>query len=170
MVVLCDRDLIRRCRRGLIKPWLDGDERLVQPASIDVHLGKDLLLEVEYTPDLERFVMEGSYFVDPGEFLLGHTNETVRIPEDCVGDFVLRSSVARAGLNHALSGLLDPGFEGQVTLELQNWRRFWPVQIKPGMRIGQIVLHRLSGRPRRSYAQIGHYQNQRGATPSNYNF
>lgn len=171
MVVLCDRHLLRRIRRGLIQPWFPEDNRHVQPASIDVHLGDELLLEQQKVVEFRRYRMPTSgYPVDPGEFLLGTTQEVVHIPEDCVGDFVLRSSVARAGLNHALSGLLDPGFEGQVTLELQNWRRYWPVRITPGMRIGQIVLHRLSGRPRRSYAQIGNYQGQRGATPSNYNF
>lgn len=171
MAVLCDRDLLRRIRRGLIQPWFPGDERHVQPASIDVHLGDELLLEQQKVREFHRHRMPTcGYEVAPGEFLLGTTQEVVHIPEDCVGDFVLRSTIARAGLNHALSGLLDPGFEGQVTLELQNWRRYWSVRISPGMRIGQIVLHRLSGRPRRSYAQIGNYQGQRGATPSNYNF
>lgn len=167
MVVLSDRDLLRRCRRGLLRPWRS---KHIQPASIDVHLSGSLQLESRTSPALVPFVMFDGYLVEPGEFLLGSTREIVRIPEDCVGDFVLRSTIARAGLNHALSGLLDPGFEGQVTLELQNWRRYWPIRIHPGMRIGQIVLHKLSRRPRRSYAAIGNYQNQRGATPSNYNF
>lgn len=168
MTVLCDRDLLRRCRRGLLWPWT---LEAIQPASIDLHLSSSLQLESEVTPELQPFEMApDGYSVEPGEFLLGCTREVVRIPEDCVGDFVLRSTIARAGLNHALSGLLDPGFEGQITLELQNWRRFWPVRIHPGMRIGQIVLLRLSRRPRRSYAQIGNYQGQRGATPSNYNY
>lgn len=167
MVVLADRDLLRRCRRGLLLPWR---AECVQPASIDVHLSDSVCLESADNPELITTQLEGPYAMQPQEFLLGCTAERVSIPLDCVGDFVLRSTVARMGLNHALSGLLDPGFEGQVTLELVNVRRFWPVTIQPGMRIGQIVLHRLSRRrPLRSYAQIGHYQGQRGATASNYN-
>jgi deoxycytidine triphosphate deaminase len=55
----------------------------------------------------------------------------------------------------------DPGFEGQVTLELSNIGSI-AVKLYPGMRIAQIVLHQLSSPAESPYGlQRGsHYQLQ----------
>ena len=65
-------------------------------------------------------IREGEPFVlHPGEFALGSTIERVRIPNDLVARVEGRSSFGRlAVVVHATAGFIDPGFTGQITLEL----------------------------------------------------
>ena len=71
---------------------------------------------------------------------------------------------------HSTAGLADPGFEGQITLELSNIASL-PIAIYPGMRIAQLVFERLSTPADRPYGAGGlgsKYQGQRGPTASEY--
>jgi dCTP deaminase len=60
-----------------------------------------------------------------------------------------------------MAGYCDPGWNGsQLTMELHNSRQLHPVGLWPGMRIGQMVFHRMSASPLRDYAQTGRYNSQ----------
>ena len=73
-------------------------------------------------------------------------------------NFALKSSLARAGFEHLLAGFIDPGFSNSVlTLELKNARKMHPVPLWPGMRIGQVVWHRMTSSPNVSYRYSGRY-------------
>jgi dCTP deaminase len=103
----------------------------------------------------ERVVVpEGQAFtLHPGDFALGSTMETVWIPDDLVGQVNGRSSVGRLAIVvHATAGFVDPGFRGQVTLELANIGRI-PVRLYPGMRIAQIALQRMTSPAARPYGE-----------------
>ena len=92
-----------------------------------------------------------AFTMHPGDFALGSTLETVAIPADLVGQVDGRSSVGRlAVVVHATAGLIDPGFTGQITLELSNIGRI-PVRLYPGLRICQIVLVRMTSPAERPY-------------------
>jgi deoxycytidine triphosphate deaminase len=52
---------------------------------------------------------------------------------------------------------VDPGYQGRLTLELQNARSLHPVPIWPGMKIAQIVFHKLSMLPSKDYSMTGRY-------------
>jgi dCTP deaminase len=56
-----------------------------------------------------------------------------------------------------LAGYIDPGYKGRLTLELQNARAMHPVSLWPGMRIAQIVFHRMSMLPGKDYSMTGRY-------------
>ena len=86
---------------------------------------------------------ERGYALDPGEFILAHTAETITIPDDCSAMVLLRSSAARAGYEHSLAGWCDPGFSGQITLELRNNLRFRHLPVSAGLRLCQLVVHKL---------------------------
>ena len=58
---------------------------------------------------------------------------------------------------------LDPGFCGQITLELYNANSL-PLEIIAGRRICQLVFAELDKSAQHSYK--GKYQNQKGATSS----
>src|SRR5690606_6507447 len=96
-----------------------------------------------YTSTLS--IAPGEPFVlHPGEFALGSTMERVRIPNDLVARVEGRSSFGRlAVVVHATAGFIDPGFEGQITLELSNLGRC-AVLLYPGTRISQIVLQTMT--------------------------
>lgn len=103
----------------------------------------------------------------PGAFMLGHTLEKVTLGP-CLGAYIDgKSTLARNGLSvHVTAGFIDPGFSGQITLELSNVAP-WSLILKPGMLIAQLVIHRMSSAVQRRYghAALGSkYLGQVGAT------
>src|ERR1041384_3994416 len=179
-MILSDRDIRARLAAGDLRIGPLADEKLqIQPASVDVRLGAEFLVYLPaQVPCLdprdpstiaaatESYVVpEGDAFIlHPGEFALGTTVEEVAIPNGLVGVVDGRSSIGRLAIVvHATAGFIDPGFEGQVTLELSNIGSI-AVKLYPGMRIAQIVLHQLSSPAELPYGlQRGsHYHLQTG--------
>ena len=148
------------------------DPDLVNPASIDVLLGDRLMIEVPDRPELQIHGISGHtaedpYLLQPGEFCLAETREIFNLPDFIAAQFVLKSSRAREGIEHLLAGFCDPGWHGsRLTLELSNARRMHPIAIWPGMKIGQMVFHKMDGISARSYAVTGRYCNDLTVTAS----
>lgn len=180
-MVLSDRDIKSELEAGriVIEP-LDLDD--VQPASVDVRLGSNFRIfrNSRHTyidprnaqPDLTETVVvpEGEAFVlHPGQFALGTTLERVGLPDDVLGKLEGKSTLGRLGLMiHSTAGYVDPGWQGELTLELSNVATL-PIMLWPGMRIGQLSFERMSSPVERPYGSAGlgsHYQGQMGATPS----
>ncbi len=183
-MILSDRDILRRLEDGslVIEP-LDDPELQVQPASVDLRLGREFL-EFERTniasihPDsedeiadyvAETVVDEGEDFVlHPGDFVLGTTVERVEIPPDLIAHVEGRSSLGRlAVVVHATAGLADPGYQGQITLELSNLGTA-PVALTPGMRVSQLTFTELTSPAERPYGEErgSKYQGQSGPQAS----
>ena len=160
MGILCDTEIRALCEEGLVDPY---DPALVNPASLDVRLGENILVEAEFTSHMQprsiaRFTEEYPFLLQPQEFILAETVETFFLPSFIAGQFALKSSRARSGIEHLMAGYCDPGWQGsKLTLELQNARAIHPVALWPGMRIGQIVFHRMSATPAEDYSIVGHY-------------
>ena len=74
-----------------------------------------------------------------------------------------RSSLGRLGLFIQNAGWVDPGFHGEITLELFNANRC-AIRLQAGRRIGQLVFARMDRAARNPYR--AKYQGQRGATGS----
>ena len=170
MTVLADWQIRSYCESSqMVHPFaLD----LLNPASLDVRLGFNLMIEVADTPELQRIDISGRtednpYLLQPGEFCLAETIETFNLPDTISCQFVLKSSRARGGLNHLLAGWCDPGWHGsKLTLELKNERRFHDIPLYPNLKIGQMVFHYMSEVPVRSYRETGHYNNHLTVMPS----
>ncbi|MFC7097647.1 dCTP deaminase [Halobaculum marinum] len=183
-MILSDTDILARLETGdLVIDPLDDVDTQVQPASVDLRLGSEFLefrrtnipcihpndaREVgEYVE--ETHVDEGDDFIlHPGDFVLGTTKETVAIPDDLVAHVEGRSSLGRLAIVvHATAGLCDPGYEGQITLELSNLGNA-PVALSPGMRVSQLTFTELTSPADRPYgAERGSkYQGQRGPQAS----
>lgn len=180
-MVLSDRDIKHEMEQGriVIEPLQLKD---VQPASVDVRLGSNFRIFRNSThayidplieqPDLteEVVVPEGEAFIlHPGQFALGTTLERIVLPDDILGKLEGKSTLGRLGLMiHSTAGYVDPGWDGELTLELSNVATL-PIMLHPGMRIGQLSFERMSSPVERPYgsAQLGsHYQGQKGATAS----
>ena len=99
------------------------------------------------------------------------TLEVVSLPDDLVARLEGKSSLGRLGLLiHSTAGFIDPGFEGNVTLELSNVANL-PITIYHGMKIGQISFMQMTeptSTPYGSSALGSKYRGQRGPTPSRY--
>ena len=178
-MVLSDHDIKIELAQGRIgiEPLGEG---LVQPASVDLRLGNDfrvfrnsthVAIDPEaHQPDLTEHIVveEGDAFVlHPGQFALGTTLECITVPNDILAKLEGKSSLGRLGLMiHSTAGYIDPGWTGQVTLELSNVASL-PILLRPGMRIGQISFERMSSPVDLPYGspELGsHYQGQMGAT------
>ena len=181
LVLLSDRDIRTELDAGRIQ--LDPFEpSMVQPSSVDVRLERMFRLfdnhkyahidpSVEQ-PDLTRLVEvdpEEPFVLHPGEFVLGATYEAVTLPDDVAARLEGKSSLGRLGLlTHSTAGFIDPGFSGQVTLELSNMATL-PIKLWPGSKVGQLCFFRLTSAATHGYGSSGHqsrYQGQRGPTAS----
>jgi len=88
---------------------------------------------------------EGDYVLQPGEFCLGSTLETINIPRTLVGWLDGRSTLARFGLLvHVTAHRIDPGWNGKVVLEFYNAGNC-PVRLVPGMKIGAVSFETIHG-------------------------
>lgn len=160
---------------------IDADPELVNGASIDVRLDKTILVEkyhpipmmidlsAKESPDLLPLEMGVvGYALKPGQFVLASTMETFNLPNDIACEFKLKSSVARAGLNHLLAGFADPGWNNsKLTLELKNNCEYHSLLLRPGMKIGQMKVYRVKPVPEQhSYAVKGRYNNTTEVTGS----
>jgi len=170
MGVLCDWQIKARCRKNsMVVPF---DEELLNPASLDVRLGNELMIESIYDPKLVRINISGKteddpFLLQPSEFCLGETLEQFAIPDDICSTFLLKSSRAREGYDHGFAGFADPGWNGsKLTLEIKNNRLHHPLPLYPGLKIGQMVFHMMSEVPMHSYAETGHYNNHLTVMPS----
>lgn len=169
MTILVDFQIRNLCETGMVSPF---DPTLVNPASLDVRLGGNILIEAfqdgGWAPfDISGFSEANPCYLKPGQFILAETVETFAIPRTVSGQFLLKSSRAREGLQHLLAGWIDPGWHGSVlTLELKNIRQLHPIALWPGMKIGQIVFHQVDTTPLRSYAETGRYNGDAGVQES----
>ncbi|MCD2198566.1 MULTISPECIES: dCTP deaminase [unclassified Halobacterium] len=183
-MILSDRDILSRLQEGdLVVEPLDDIDLQVQPASVDVRLGRRFLeferanvpcIHPNREEEVEDYVTEtvvedgDEFILHPGDFVLGTTKERVEVPPDLVAQVEGRSSLGRlAVVVHATAGFIDPGFEGKVTLELSNLGKV-PVALTPDMRISQLVFTKLSSPAERPYGEErgSKYQDQDGPQAS----
>lgn len=156
MCVLVDYQILAWAEAGNITPFMVGN---INPASIDLTLGTDF---IDLKSDREfKIEPDSGLKLQHGMAVLATSVEYVRIPSYLAGDIKLKSTLARSGLDHALAGWIDPGFMGQLTLELHAHRE---VIIRPGQRIMQLILMKLDAVPANDYFVVGHYFDQRGVT------
>ena len=103
-----------------------------------------------------------SFIVQPGEFVLGVTMESITVPDDLVVRVEGRRSLGRLGIIvHSTAGFVDPGFSGTITLEISNLNRM-PVALYPGMRVCQLAFEEMSSPAETPYNMKpgSKYQNQ----------
>ena len=180
-MVLSDKSIRDEIESGRISisPFEDQD---VQPASVDLHLDDKVLVFRNSTapyvdlrrvvPDLNEMVViedDVPFILHPGEFVLGNTLERITLSDAIVARLEGKSSLGRIGLLiHSTAGFVDPGWDGNLTLELSNVSRL-PLTLYKGMPIGQISFQYLSTpaeNPYGSKALRSRYQGQTEPTAS----
>lgn len=153
---LSDTTIMELIENGtiLIEPY---DPALIQPCSIDVRLGSVALASFGKRNGFTCWT------INPHQFVLGSTLERIRLPPHIAATVSGKSTTGRRGLAvHITAGHVDPGFDGELTLELCNVSDH-EISIVQGDAIGQLIftyLDRVSENP-----YNGRYQGQRGPTP-----
>lgn len=187
MSYLVDTD-IRYQGPDIIEPFNPAQ---VQPASYDVRLSRvfmvpryplgvdKLLVRVDmHDPstydnlyDRRELDEDESFKLNAGEFVLGGTVEVVKIPTNLVCRIEGKSSCGRLGLIvHATAGYVDPGFNGNITLEMANLLRV-PIILHPGDLIAQLSFAYTTQAAARPYGHPdlkSRYQGDRETTASRY--
>lgn len=146
----------------------------INSASIDLTLGAKIMVEQDPQDPWDRSISlrerkpllmeeitmgpEG-YMLHPGQFILAQSQQMFNLPNNISGEYKLKSSMARIGLEHLNAGWCDAGWNGSVlTLELKNMTLYHSIIIRPGDGIGQIVFFEHEPVPAdRSYAVRGRY-------------
>lgn len=146
----------------------------IQPASLDVTLGDTF--KTPYTGKLVTLYKpveyrefksnNGKILITPHSFVLATTQEYLYLPDDITAFVEGRSSIGRIGLFVQNAGWVDPGFEGQITLELFNASDN-TIELEVGRRLAQLVFVKMSNPCNAPYR--GKYQGQKGATESRVN-
>jgi dCTP deaminase len=170
-MVLSDVDIKRYIERGKIKisPPLPPEQ--FGSCSVDFRLGNEFsifehsrhpYIDLKQGRSIEDFmrtvlVEQGEPFVlQPREFALAITEETLELDDDVLGRLEGRSSLGRIGIIvHGTAGLFDPGWVGRATLELSNLSRM-PVALYPGMRICSFTFEQLSSPAAVPYSKKPH--------------
>ena len=147
-------------------------EENIQPASLDITIGNSFSFPDPETsngiikigePIKYKEIIRDTYFLLPNQFVLATTEQYFKIPNNLTAFVEGRSSIGRLGLFIQNAGWVDPGFEGQITLELYNASQL-AIEIKAGLRVGQLVFSPTDYEVEHPY--VGKYQRQTGATGS----
>ena len=168
-------------KRIIIDPW---DPSLVQPASVDLRLGKklrvfrnsriphiDVMQEMANLTELVEMDELAPFYLHPNEFALGVIYERIRLPADLAGRLDGKSSLGRLGLLvHSTAGWVDPGWNGHLTLELSNVSGS-PITLYYQMKVSQISFMELTTPAQHPYGSKtldSKYQDQAEPEPSRY--
>ena len=181
MSILSD-GTIDRIGPKIIKPFRRSQ---VNSGSYDLRLGKTIMLLPYGDPKASKFgppvdvgdpaFLEkeiASWYEVPlphtlagGACALGVTEESICLPPYLQAYVHGKSSIGRLFLQPHMAGLVDPGWEGPLTLELFNARNRG-IRLYPGMRIAQIAFHELDYKATNPY--VGHYSYDLSPVPSRY--
>ena len=161
MTILSDGEIRQHLMRALVcsniasmEPSISIDpcsDENIGPASVDLSLSNQFtVVEGHKTGGLIRMDEPVSYdhltqdifYLAPRQFVLGSTVEKVCLPPDICASVSGRSSTGRLGLFVENAGWIDPGFQGNITLELFN-ANDWPIRLEAGRRVIQIIFYRL---------------------------
>ena len=150
---------------------------MIQPSSVDMHLS-DEFVEFNTDPSLSfidpfddshnygdnKIIQEDGYMLNPGQFILGKTEEKISLPNNIRATVEGRSSWGRlAVIPHTQAGYIDAGYEGNVTLEIVNLGPM-TVRLSPGEKFCQFEFARLEAPALEPYN--GKYQGDEGVTHS----
>lgn len=165
MSVITKTQILEQIKSGRITftPALDSFQ--LQEHSVDLRLGYTFLIpktwhltvkgrEMLSVTNFDRLnaqffdvveLEQGQYFeLLPGEYVIVSTLEKLKLADNYMGVLYPRSSTNRRGLSLDLTGLIDAGFEGPLTLPLRNNNKEQVARIYPGERICQVVFEELA--------------------------
>lgn len=145
-MILSHDDLVKAIEGGIIGFNPPVQARQIGEASIDLRLGFQFTKYREDLPDITISVADGlrtlgelnawntleldaqdelgrssRFILEPKEFILGITLESITIPRNMIALVEGRSTYARVGLSmHQTAPWIQPGWSGPIILEMTN--------------------------------------------------
>lgn len=152
-----------------IQAYLKSKELVIDPlpedndieqVSIDLYLGRRFTTFKEFPGYIPEIVLDPSVFqsldlwehhegdsfvLHPGQFVLAHTLQRVKLPNNLMALIEGRSSFARLGITiHLTAPKIDPGFDGTITLEMAHFGKA-PIKLRAGIdKPAQLILMHVS--------------------------
>ena len=162
-MMLSDVEILEAIRKGkiIIDPFREEN---VGPCSVDLTLSSKFTLfeegqlidsrlgETVKTQTIDA--KGGEIELKPGQFILAKTVEKIAVSKDIAATLEGRSSIARLGVFVHAAGLVNPGsgLTKPVPMVLEVFsQNNSPVKLYPGMKIVQIIFHKLSTPARQGY-------------------
>jgi dCTP deaminase len=140
-MALSDNEIVRAIKTQELR--VTPRAARINPGGIDLRINREVTLQ-------------------PGKHTLVASRERIELSEKILGILHIRSSLAREGLIASLA-LVDPGFRGQLTVNMYN-AGDRPVRLRSGERFIQLSLVRLGVPAAKIYD--GKYQESRGVVHS----
>lgn len=159
-MILSDKDIKKALSSGriTIKPKPNIKTQLGS-CSVDLRLGRQFRIfdhskfafidpkNVALAANMMKYVSvkpNEPFMLQPGDFVLATTMESLSLPDDLLARLEGRSSLGRLGIVvHSTASIFDPGWRGMIVMELGNMGRM-PVALYPGMRICALTFEELT--------------------------
>ncbi len=174
-MILTDREIKIAVERGAITITPVPTEKAYSSTSVDLTLGsrvtsfplpnpglntvinpsqtgysyREVIKQISKIEEIDK----AGYPLEPGKLVLGWTEERVGLPvlQRIAARVEGKSSLARIGLGvHITAPTIHAGFEGSIQLEMVNHGPY-PILLKPGLRVCQLVFEQTLGTPERGY-------------------
>lgn len=165
MAIITKKEIIERIKKGDITftPHLDSFQ--LKAHSVDLRIGYTFLIPKRWHMtekgreaitinhlnenkknyfDVIELEQGQSFELLPGEFVSVNTLEALKVPADLMAILYPRSSTNRRGLSVDLTGIVDSGYEGQLTIPIRNNTTSQTITLYPGERFCQIVFEELT--------------------------
>lgn len=152
-------EIEERGGRRLIKPLIEGlgqDQiQKIEGTTVDLRLGEvfhvtggaELLVGSRITPHIQSVMSvadnERIYTIDPGEFILVQTIETINLPHNLLADVRNRTTLFRCGL-YMKTAYISPNYQGVLTFGMKNLSTH-PIRIEMGFRIACVSFMEING-------------------------
>ena len=162
MTTLSDSEILEFLReKKLVITNLPADN--IQLGSVDLTLGETIevvtgnepidistISKDEIKQRTEEVNIKDGYELKPSEIVTGYSSEKIEMPSDLNGIIVNRNSLAKIGIDAAISQYINPGFAGHKIIVIKNISNR-VIRIKSGIRICSLVLFRVGNSSIRSY-------------------
>ena len=185
MTVLSAQSIQYLCRnRVMVEPFtadkvvVNGKSYGLSAATYDVRIAHDLTLHPDPLKVLQQLVARNRFWSSQNvldqwittmradaNHALAYTMEDFHMPENVCGVVMDKSTYARQFMS-AMNTFIDPGFKGNLTLELVNHGPD-PIDLRAGDPVAQILFLELDQATDRPYT--GKYQHQtKAAHPARF--
>ncbi|MBI2102801.1 dCTP deaminase [Candidatus Woesearchaeota archaeon] len=167
--MLSDIDIRSALANGdlIINPFLPEQ---IRPAGVTFHLGEKILkpignkvidLKKKELPEYEEHIMteDKPYLLRSGDFVLGHTFETIGLSRSIGMMLEGRSTIARLGVTVVQTAMIaDSGTEPRrLTLEIKN-NGPHDIVLYPQLRLLRAVFFKLNQKASFGYDEEGRYK------------
>lgn len=140
--------------------FLCAKRRVLDPQSIETISSAEQLWKPVHIKK-SKHCSSGYFKLRPGNTVLTHTLERIKVPSDCAAKIEIKSTFARLSLSITSGDFCNPGYDGYFPLEITNHGKH-TIIIHEGETMAQIILIPLQGPILEAYTNKATFVNEQG--------